>query len=61
MRPAKFAAKGINLPTSIVADLDQKRALFAEDWEKRLAHLLSLGNSSTFDAAWVSTGNWWVS
>ena len=53
--PAKFAAKGINLPISIVADLDQKQALFAEDWDKRLTHLLSLGDLSTFDAAWAAT------
>lgn len=53
--PAKFAAKGIGLPTSIVADLDQKQALFAEDWDKRLAHLLSLGDLSTFGAAWATT------
>lgn len=53
--PAKFAAKGVDLPISIVSDLERKQALFAEDWDRRLAHLLPLGDPLTFDAAWAAT------
>lgn len=53
--PAKFAAKGVDLPVSIVADLERKQALFAEDWDRRLAHLLPLGDPLTFDTAWSAT------
>lgn len=53
--PAKFAAKGIELPSSIAADLDVKRPLFAEDWDRRLAHLLPIGDPLTFDVAWAAT------
>ena len=53
--PAKFAAKGVDLPVSIISDLEQKQALFAEDWDRRLAHLLPLGDPLTFDAAWAAT------
>lgn len=50
--PAKFAAKGIDLPRSIGTDLEAKRALFATDWDRRLAHLLPGDDPLTFDVAW---------
>jgi len=52
--PAKFAAKGVDLPVSIISDLERKQALFAEDWDKRLAHLLPVSDPLTFDAAWAA-------
>jgi predicted nucleotidyltransferase component of viral defense system len=53
--PAKFAAKGVDLPVSIISDLERKQALFAEDWDRRLTHLLPLGDPLTFDTAWAAT------
>ena len=53
--PAKFAAKGVDLPVSIISDLEQKQTLFAEDWDPRLTHLLPLGDPLTFDTAWAAT------
>lgn len=53
--PAKFAAKGIDLPSSIISDLERKQPLFAEDWDRRLAHLLPVGDSVTFEGAWTTT------
>ena len=51
--PAKFAAKGIDLPRSMAADLEKSRALFAADWNQRLAHLLPSDDPLTFEAAWA--------
>jgi predicted nucleotidyltransferase component of viral defense system len=51
--PAKFAAKGIDLPRSMAADLEKSRAQFAADWNQRLAHLLPSDDPLTFEAAWA--------
>lgn len=52
--PAKFAAKGIDLPQLMTADLEKSRAQFAADWNQRLAHLLPSNDPLTFEAAWTA-------
>ena len=47
--------KRLDLPVSIISDLERKQALFAEDWDRRLTHLLPLGDPLTFDTAWAAT------
>ena len=50
--PAKFAAKGIDLPVSIQANLEAKRPQFSSDWDRRLVYLLPPADPVTFEIAW---------
>ena len=50
--PAKLAAKGLPPDIVTVASLVQRRPIFEDDWERRLAHLLPPRQPVTFDAAW---------
>ena len=50
--PAKLAAKGLPPDIVAVASLVQRRPIFEDDWERRLAHLLPPRQPVTFAAAW---------
>jgi predicted nucleotidyltransferase component of viral defense system len=52
---AKFAARGVEIATLNVDHLLASRALFEQDWQRRLGYLAPDADAAAFAAAWQAT------
>lgn len=53
--PAKFAARQLDIGALNIEHVTQRSAIFEDDWNRRLRHLVLDASEVTFEAAWRTT------